>query len=290
MNARSITWASKAKGVRDWHYIEVRLPADRAEDLAALLLDAGSGGVEERELDDGRVLLRAYFEALPDLAELRYYTGDLSIEAGTLPDEDWLRLWKQGFEPVLIGTRLLVSPSWLAPVLDESSDRRVVLIDPGMAFGTGTHATTRLCLDWLDANWRGGSLIDVGTGTGILAIAAALLAEGLVAACDVDPVAVQVARENAVANSVAERITFIEGGPAAVEGDYDVVVANLTADVICQLRTELARLLAPSGRLVVSGILLEQAADVAAALAAHGLASAWSAADGEWCAMEFARE
>src|SRR5512143_2833044 len=117
-----------------------------------------------------------------------------------------------------------------------------------MAFGTGTHETTRLCLEWLDANWSGASLLDVGTGTGILAIAAALLAPtARIVAVDVDALAVEIAIENAEINVVDERIEFETCGPEAVEGEFDAVLANLTADVILNLQEHLVARTRPGG-------------------------------------------
>jgi len=164
----------------------------------------------------------------------------------------------------------------------------LIEIDPGMAFGTGTHETTRLCLEWLDANWRGDSLIDVGTGTGILAIAAALLAPGAeIVAIDVDSVAVDVARENADLNGVLDRIRFQAAGPEAIDGSYDVVLANLTADVIQSVAGPLVALARPGGRLVVSGVLAEQESWLTSDLVARGLDLVSRDGAGEWVAMVF---
>ena len=196
-----------------------------------------------------------------------------------------MQKWKEGFEAVEIGDRLVVAPSWKLPAKGE---RRVVIqIDPGMAFGTGTHETTRLCLEAIEREWHGGSLLDVGTGTGILAIAAALLAPGSrVVAIDVDPQAIGVARENIAINGVSASVELLEGQPLNQAGQsFDVVVANLTAEVIVALMDDLASCLAPERLLILSGILNELAEDVERSLIASGLTVTERREAGEWCAL-----
>src|SRR5262249_49476083 len=167
----------------------------------------------------------------------------------------------------------------------ETGGRSVVRIDPGMAFGTGTHETTRLCLAAIEKYWGGGSLLDVGTGTGILAIAAALLAPGSrVVAIDVDPQAVEIARENAAINRVsvevsAQPLTSFSGCK------FDAVIANLTAEMIVDLFPALIACLAPSGLLILSGILTELAQEVERAAASTDLAIEERNEDGEWCGI-----
>jgi ribosomal protein L11 methyltransferase len=170
--------------------------------------------------------------------------------------------WKEGFEPVLIGERLMIAPSWKLPA--GAGVRRVVRVDPGMAFGTGTHDTTRMCLEAIERHWRGGSMLDVGTGTGILAIAAAKLGGGSrILGIDLDPVAVEVARENVLINEVADLVEIGEGQPGKPSGQmFDMVVANLTAEVIIDLMADLAGCLAEPGLLILSGILNELRPDV----------------------------
>src|SRR5262249_3728867 len=206
-------------------------------------------------------------------------------------DQDWLSEWKKGWEPLLIGQRLLISPSWK---LDKAkgTDRVVIQIDPGMAFGTGTHETTRGCLEMLEKYWQGGSLLDVGTGTGILAIAAFKLLSGKlhpdarVTAFDIDPEAVEVARENAALNHVADDIEIEVNKLSSYQGqEFDIVLANLTADVIIPLSPEFPQVLKPQGALIVSGVLREQTDDVRAALESHGLSVVEMKPDGEWMTM-----
>ena len=283
----------------EWPYVEVEVAADAAEAVGAALFDAGSTGIEQRDADGERVRLVAYFAGPPDLEAIGAYVAAApgvdptvareaaaSARAGTTPDDDWLRLWKRGFEPTPIGRRLLVFPSWRRDEAEAFEDRARIEVDPGMAFGTGTHETTRLCLEWLDEHWTGGSLLDVGTGTGILAIAAVLLEPGSRAvAVDVDPVAVAVARENAELNGVAERIAFDTCGPDAVAGEFDAVLANLTADVIRLAGRELVARTRSGGSLVLSGILATQAGDVEADMQDEGLALESRRDAGEWVAL-----
>lgn len=293
---------AEARGTA-WPFVELEAAAEDAESLGAALLDAGSTGLEERGGEGGRVRLVAYFPAPPDLGELARAVAAApgvepgaaraaaaTLRAGETPDDDWLRAWKRGFEPVPVGERLLVYPSWKRDLAEQFRDRVRLEIDPGMAFGTGTHETTRLCLEWLDEWWQGGSLLDVGTGTGILAIAAALLApEARVVGVDVDPLAVGIARENAEANGVAERISFDTSGADTAAGEFDVVVANLTADVIVLALRHLTARLRPAGRLVLSGVLVEQAEGLVSELADAGLEVAWRRDAGEWTALEVRR-
>ena len=292
------------RSARDaWPFVELTARSADGEAFGAALLDAGSTGAELVELDDDRVAVRAWFDDVPDLGDLARTISTApgvdadaaraaaaTIKAGATPTDDWLRKWKEGFEPITVGERLLVSPSWKRDAGDAFGDRLRIEIDPGMAFGTGTHETTRLCLEWLDANWRGGTLVDVGTGTGILAMAAALLAPvARPVAVDVDHVAIEVARENAANNGLLDRIAFEVGGPETVRGEYDVVLANLTADVISAVAKDLKRLARSGGRLVLSGILAEQGEWLTAELAALGLVLESTSRAGEWIALVLQR-
>ncbi|HEX8852740.1 MAG TPA: 50S ribosomal protein L11 methyltransferase, partial [Pyrinomonadaceae bacterium] len=199
-------------------------------------------------------------------------------------DRDWLAEWKKSWRPVEVGERFLVAPSW-SEVAD-GAGRILIRIEPGMAFGTGTHETTRLCLAAVEKHFRGGgSFLDVGTGTGILAIAAAKLSEdATVEACDTDPVAVTVAHENARANGVAERINFRVG---SLEDDPEAsaafVCANLTADVLLPMLPALLR--TTHERLVISGLLDTQETTVGARLSELGAGDYEVAREGEWVAI-----
>ena len=287
----------------EWPFVELEVESGDAEIVGAVLIDLGSTGIEERPTDRGRATVVAWFAATPDLVELaaslasaRTLDADVAraaastLRAGSTPDDDWLKLWKQGFEPTPVGSRLLVFPSWKRNEAMAIPDRIRIEVDPGMAFGTGTHETTRLCMEWLDANWRGGSLLDVGTGTGLLAIAAVRLEPSTRAvACDVDPIAIDTAKENAGLNGVAGAIAFDVCGPDGVDGEFDVVLANLTADVILFVRDALMARTRPGGTLVLSGVLVEQADGVVAEMTSLGLLVEWRRDAGEWSGIAMRR-
>ena len=279
-----------------WHLLTVRVARGGEEAASSLLFDLGTTGVVTSEEKSDEVTLCAYFgatsapEELARLIEAEFARAGLArmlfeVSVSEIADQDWMQKWKEGYEPVVVGERLIVAPSWKLP---ESDGGRVVIeIDPGMAFGTGTHETTRMCLEAIEAYWEGGSLLDVGTGTGILAIAAARLAPGSrVTAIDIDPQAVEVARENAEINRASTLIDIAEAGPGDFAGRrFDMVVANLTAEVIIDLMADLAACLGGSGTLILSGILVELRSDVESAITRSGLTIITARELGEWCSL-----
>jgi ribosomal protein L11 methyltransferase len=196
-------------------------------------------------------------------------------------EHDWLEEWKQNWQPVEIG-RFIIAPPWSN--LGEIHDHLIIRIEPGMAFGTGTHETTRLCLDAIQKHFTGGSFLDVGTGTGILAIAAAkLFPDARVEACDTDETAVAIAQENAAANGVSNQINFLVGSVDEAMASADLVCANLTADVITQILPVLVSL--TCGTLILSGILETQVEMVGARLHDCGIDNFEIVQDGEWVAL-----
>jgi ribosomal protein L11 methyltransferase len=278
---------------RHWLLIALSVARDSEETASSILFDSGTTGIVTLEESAETVKLGAYFDAQADGEEIARnieaefartgLTSALqSISISEIQDQDWMQKWKEGFEPVEIGTRLMVAPSWKLPEL--STDRIIIQIDPGMAFGTGTHETTRLCLEAIERCWQGGSLLDVGTGTGILAIAAAKLSPGSrIVAIDIDPQAAQVARENAEINGVAAFVEIAGGEPRDFCGlTFDIVVANLTAEVIISLIDDLATCLASDGLMILSGILTTLASDVERAVNRLGLKTIERREAGEW--------
>ncbi len=192
-------------------------------------------------------------------------------------NRDWLEEWKKNWQPVEVG-RFIVAPPWTK--LD-AADRIVIRIEPGMAFGTGTHETTRLCLEAIEKHFTGGSFLDVGTGTGILAIAAAkMFPEARVHACDTDGEAIEIARANAEANDVAGQIEFFVGSVDDTTPSADLVCANLTADVIQKIIPALIGV--TCGKLILSGILETQKEQVLEAL---NWREVEIEQDGEWIAI-----
>ncbi|MBF6570882.1 MAG: 50S ribosomal protein L11 methyltransferase [Candidatus Binataceae bacterium] len=203
-----------------------------------------------------------------------------AYQVGSIADDDWVRRTQSQFAPVSIEGRLWIVPSWHAPPV---SDAPLVRLDPGMAFGTGTHPTTQLALQFLAREIRGGEhVLDYGCGSGILAIAAAKLGAARIGAVDIDPQALQVAAENARANEVDLEVCAPDELP---HGDYDVVVANILSNPLILLAPLICSLTRVRGRLALSGILETQASDVIAAYARAVTLSA-SARDGGWVLLE----
>ncbi|MEJ2552481.1 MAG: 50S ribosomal protein L11 methyltransferase [Gammaproteobacteria bacterium] len=204
-------------------------------------------GLYAADTDTGRVL-----------DAVRRELGDPALSATITPvdDQDWERAWMDRFQPLRFGRRLWVCPNWHSPPRPEEVN---IMLDPGLAFGTGTHPTTALCLEWLDAHEvRNKTVIDYGCGSGILAIAAAKLGARQVWAVDYDPQALTATANNAAANDAADRISI--HAPDALPGvTAEILLANILAGPLAELATLFARLVVPGGKLVLSGILREQA-------------------------------
>jgi ribosomal protein L11 methyltransferase len=283
-----------------WYAVEIEIARVGETAATTQLWAFNTIGVEisEDANNPDFVTLRAYFNSAPDTKKLRgRILRDLKliglpefalrgITNLTVADQDWLAEWKKGYEPIAVGRSILVCPSWRRDQA-RNTDRVVIEIDPGMAFGTGTHETTRGCLEMLEKYWKGGALLDVGTGTGILAISAIKLRPGSrVVGFDLDPEAVEVALENAAINGVADEIEIEVNKLSSYHGqEFDLVLANLTADVIIPLSPEFPQVLKPQGALIVSGVLREQAVDVRAALESHNLIVIEMKPDGDWVTM-----
>ncbi len=194
------------------------------------------------------------------------------IECIGVHEEDWANSWKQYYKPIKTGEKLVIVPEW--ETYDPADGEIVVLMDPGMAFGTGTHETTRLCAMLLEKYVRPGDrMLDVGCGSGILAICAAKLGAGSCFACDIDPVAVRIAGENAALNQTAQVETGVSDLLAQAKkapGGYHVCCANIVADVIIRLSPDIGGFMEPDGVLIVSGIITERAEETVSALKAAG--------------------
>jgi len=279
-----------------WHELVIEVGQPDAEPWSDALLEAGALSVQADDADAEspdeqpqygepgmpgaaaaavpgwqRTLLSALIEehvdpqqVLTRAAELlsRPVPGIQSIR--TVADQDWVRLTQSQFDPIEIGDRLVITPSWH----DTAPGNRIpIVLDPGLAFGTGSHPTTRLCLQWLEQHLiAGASLIDYGCGSGILAIAAAKLGASAVTAIDIDPQALRASRDNAAINRVELNILSTDQpGPAAA----DIVVANILSSPLKVLAPMLCQLVRPGGQLVISGVLERQIDEVCAAYAAH---------------------
>ncbi len=223
--------------------------------------------------------------------------GDLA--AAIVMEADWANAWKVHFPVLRVGRRIVIRPTWRRH--RRQPDDVVLALDPGMAFGTGLHPTTRLCLAALESLAdrgvleRGGAdggpsrVLDVGSGSGILSIAAARLGARSVLAVDVDPIAVEASTANARRNRLSRRIRAREGSAPSGEGPFDVVLANLIASLLVTLADGLAADLRPGGTLVASGIFLSREVDVIEAFAARGLDLDGRWAEGDWVALELRR-
>lgn len=210
----------------------------------------------------------------------------LEIREGRIADEDWAESWKAFFFPEKVGRRLVVKPTWRE--YEPEPGQIVVEIDPGMAFGSGTHPTTRLCLALIEDYLRpGDALLDVGTGSGILLLAAARLGAGFMAGVDIDAVAVTVAAANLARNGVSpDCFRLRQGGIDQAPGRfYQVIVANILSEVIVPMIPAAAGLLAPGGMLIASGIVAGNATAVADALAGAGLVLIEQRCQDDWVAL-----
>lgn len=271
-----------------WIQVSVDVDAEAAEAVADVLSRFVPGGVaiEVRapgaELVPGDVTVRAYLPDGPDapqiqdrLAQALWHMGQIyPIPAPTfsiVAETDWTDAWKKHFHPLRIGQHIVIKPTWRD--FELAAGDVLIELDPGMAFGTGLHPTTQLCLTALEEQvWPGMRVLDLGTGSGILAVAAIKLGAGAVLAIDTDPVAVDAARQNCEHNGVAGAVTVVQGSLDQATDDYDLVVVNILANVIIALAQEgLAERVRPGGCWMAAGIIETQAAEVVQALETTGL-------------------
>ncbi len=304
----------------NWLEVSVLVEGEAAEAVADVLARyAPGGGVviesttiqteaatpEEVVPDEGRPVgplsVRCYLPADERLAATRrqleeglWHLGRIlpipAPQFRPVAASDWSEAWKAGYQPVRLG-RLVILPAWLQPPIAPGAV--ALRLEPGMAFGTGTHPSTQLCLAALEECLQPGqTVIDLGCGSGILAIAAALLGSGPVLAVDIDPEAAAITGQNAAANGVAGRLQAGQGSVAEILagnfelGSAQIVFANILARIIVQLAGQgLARLVAPGGLLIAAGILEQQAAEVAAALETHGLRVEGRRQMADWVAL-----
>ena len=236
----------------------------------------------DEELDDK---MREFRRQIALLASREVDEGPATISCSEIQDEDWANNWKQYFHTEKIGERIVIKPIW--ETYTPGADELVIEIDPGAAFGTGTHPTTAMCLRALETLVRPGMRVfDVGTGSGVLAIAAAKLGAGEVVAMDYARPAAAVAAKNVRENGVEAVVsTGVSDLLQGFTGAADLIAANIIADIILRLFDELADHLAPGGRLLASGIIDERLAEVEAAAAAHGLVVEQVMEDAGWAAL-----
>ena len=215
---------------------------------------------------------------------------DCPLTSAAVDEEDWANNWKQYYKPLRVGKRMLILPPWES--CEIGKDDAVIVMDPGMAFGTGTHESTKLCLILLEKHLKPGEdLLDVGTGSGILSIAALKLGARSAHAYDIDPVAVKVAGENFEKNGVSDRahaeISDLLRGVDRKNAPFSIVTANIVADILIRMAPEVASYMAPGARLVASGVIESRHGDVIDAMAAGGLLPIDSCDENDWTAIVF---
>jgi ribosomal protein L11 methyltransferase len=280
-----MTRAARARAPRYWE-LTVGIPEDASEGLTNFVWELGALGVVEEEPADGTPRLRAFFPETTDSAILATrvdaylaaldalgFRGGRPSRVAAVADEDWAAAWRAHFAPFPVGRRLVIAPPWETPRVD---GRHVLTIEPGRAFGTGQHGSTAGCLLLLEAISEPippPRALDLGTGSGILAIAAARLGVGEVHAVDSDPDAVASAAANVERNALAHRVRCAVADAAALDAPpFALVLANLLAVAHRTLAARYAALLAPDGVLVLGGLLDAEAAEIGDVMAAHGLA------------------
>lgn len=263
----------------EWMQIKLRTTNKLSDTVSDLLEQLGALAVTFEDAEDSPILeprpgerrlwpnteVTGLFEKgtdpAPILSALRTVLGDhIPMAAASLQDRNWIREWMSQFKPIKCGNRLWICPSWLHV---EDPDAVTVMLDPGLAFGTGTHPTTWLCLNFLDSlDLKGKSVVDYGCGSGILGIAALKLGASVASGVDIDDQAILASDENSERNGVKGRFILYLNEAAADVKPADVTVANILAGPLAELEPEIARLTAKGGALALSGVLVEQAEEV----------------------------
>ena len=296
---------------KSWQKIIVHSPVPISESIASFIADLTGGGVEiadDRDSAD-HVYILGYLETddptLSDkLAAVRSYLIDIhrqlpqypqaSLELDEIENQDWHRKWKESFKPFRLSANIIVKPSW--EEYSPSPDEKVIEIDPGMAFGTGLHASTRLATELMESHLNSNpsvpqNVLDVGTGTGILAIGAALLGCKKIAAIDNDPEAITAAVDNITANQLADIIEASTTDLAELTGPYEMILANIIHNTLVEMAPTLANLLTSGGILIMAGILTgAQAEKIVKVYNDAGLTNIESRSSGEWSALSFGKQ
>jgi ribosomal protein L11 methyltransferase len=299
-----------------WVEISCSVPSELADIVAGYLTSLSGNGVciENLSVDafshseipeSATVHIKSYFSTLEDsaerLKEIETFLEELAQrqpgfvlsrpELSSVSTEDWSTSWKVNFKPLRIGRRLLIVPSWEEP--QPQPNDIVLRLDPGMAFGTGGHETTRLCLELLEQimdnmpTLLSPSVLDLGTGSGILAMAAVQLGAGRVCAVDIDPSALEVARENLAINGLTDQVECSTTPLESLEGSFDVILANILAEELVRLAPFLSERLSPGGSLVLSGILAEKEGLVRSGFSSQPLEYLATLLEGEWVALHY---
>jgi ribosomal protein L11 methyltransferase len=277
---------------KHWARIDVTCGDQTADILAVEFAEAFGAGVEYIPGGIRFYLDSARFAAEKERVRLIATSaapdeGKIGLAVSEIPDEDWSRTWKQHFKPLRVGKRFLVSPTW--EDIPSEPERLIIRIDPGRAFGTGHHETTRLCLEWLEScsGPDGMSLLDIGTGSGILAIGAAMLGFRKIVGIDNDPEAIAVAKENVMLNGLSERISLFCAAPEGQRGSFGVVISNIESKPLIRMSEAISSKVRNNGLLALSGILSEQAGEVCAEYERKGLRRTLTKEAGEWVLLAF---
>ena len=292
---------------KSWIEVRVEIPGSLAEGVANYLIELGSPGIiqEKAPGPSGRKRERiiAYFpSARPStfngkkirtyLSSLEQSGGNFSLRQRVIQEEKWAEAWKANFKSLQVTSHLVIKPPW--EEYPRKNAEIVIEIDPGMAFGTGTHPSTQMCLqaveELIPSFPQGPTILDVGTGSGILAIAARKMGAKKVLAIDIDPIAVDCARKNAAANQVKGLIDFQVGSLSGLRRRFDIVVANLLPQELLKLAPLLATRVNSQGCLITSGILRGQKREIAAAFAERGLRVRLSRELKGWVCLIFRRK
>ncbi len=288
----------------EWLEISVEVEAEVAEAVAEVLSRYVKGGVAIEAGPDGwhadPVCVRAYLPVDDELWDKRKHIEEALWHLGqiapvpepsfrSVAEEDWTEAWKERLQVLHIGEHFVIQPSWLD--YDRKPEDVVIRLDPGMAFGTGLHPTTQMCLRALEESMQPGlEVLDVGTGSGILAIAAAKLGAKSVLAVDDDPQAVAVARDNVIDNGVRERVRVVRGSLPEVSGSYDLVLVNILTRVIVELvEAGLAERMRPNAVLITAGITVDTTSEVLAAFERGGLALVERRQQDDWVSLRARR-
>lgn len=284
----------------NWLEISLRVDEESAEAISELFNQYGEGGaVVEAWPDDLLVTVKTFVpspdERLTPLYEALWHLGQIrplpQPQVRELKEEEWAEAWKAHYEPQHIGRRLVVSLSWQAYAPSEGEV--VISLEPGMAFGTGLHPTTRMCLEALEEHLsRGAKVLDVGTGSGILAIAAAKLGAERVLALDTDPLAVRIAKDNVLANGVGKTVRVKEGSLEMAKGSlFDLIVVNILTRTIAELMEKgLLDHLKPKGLLIAAGIMAPEEEEARNIFGEGGLKELSPLQKGDWVTLIGGRE
>ena len=275
----------------EWVSLGVTVTGDEVDQVAGLLWSAGVAGIEERTNVAGAgVELVAGVTAGSLSGVLHALGGRWPVTTESVTTDDWLDEWRRWAKPWRAGSRLVVVPSWVTVPSWVGPDEVVVRLDPGRAFGSGAHATTRLCLAELEARVvPGGRVVDIGCGSGVLSVAAGLLGAGMVEAIDIDREAVRATEANAVRNGVQLVVRASLTPVEELAGSASLVVANIGAASLVAMAPSLMGIVEPGGTIVLSGVLDEQVPAVRRRYEAFGALSSGGAADGEWRALVLVR-